>query len=85
MCHKVTGTPASAFDLDLEINCVIRETGLQNAFVLHLQKFAFSSRFLSPEFIPPRGRIDPLKLFLERKDMIQRRKVFNIPEFYVGQ
>ncbi|KFO75835.1 hypothetical protein N303_03490, partial [Cuculus canorus] len=41
-------------------------------------------RFLSPEFIPPRGRTDPLKFFIERKDMIQRRKVFNIPEFYVG-
>uniref|UniRef100_A0A8C5JSE1 Large ribosomal subunit protein bL19m n=1 Tax=Junco hyemalis TaxID=40217 RepID=A0A8C5JSE1_JUNHY len=42
------------------------------------------SRFLSPEFIPPRGRKDPLKYYIERKDMIQRRKVFNIPEFYVG-
>ncbi|RLW12353.1 hypothetical protein DV515_00000647 [Chloebia gouldiae] len=42
------------------------------------------SRFLSPEFIPPRGRTDPLKYYIERKDMIQRRKVFNIPEFYVG-
>ncbi|XP_032911606.1 39S ribosomal protein L19, mitochondrial [Catharus ustulatus] len=41
-------------------------------------------RFLSPEFIPPRGRTDPLKYYIERKDMIQRRKVFNIPEFYVG-
>ncbi|NXR09703.1 RM19 protein, partial [Semnornis frantzii] len=41
-------------------------------------------RFLSPEFIPPRGRTDPLKFYIERKDMIQRRKAFNIPEFYVG-
>uniref|UniRef100_G1NNB1 Large ribosomal subunit protein bL19m n=1 Tax=Meleagris gallopavo TaxID=9103 RepID=G1NNB1_MELGA len=47
-------------------------------------KFGFSYRFLSPEFIPPRGRTDPLKFYIERKDMVQRRKVFNIPEFYVG-
>ncbi|OPJ73650.1 39S ribosomal protein L19, mitochondrial [Patagioenas fasciata monilis] len=52
--------------------------------IIDKQKQRDEKRFLSPEFIPPRGRIDPLKLFLERKDMIQRRKVFNIPEFYVG-
>lgn len=42
-------------------------------------------RFLSPEFIPPRQRTDPLKFFIERKDMIRRRKVLNIPEFYAGK
>lgn len=41
-------------------------------------------RFLSPEFIPPRQRTNPVKFAIERKDMIQRRKVLNIPEFYVG-
>ncbi|KAM6992410.1 large ribosomal subunit protein bL19m [Tautogolabrus adspersus] len=41
-------------------------------------------KFLSPEFIPPRQRTDPFKFFIERKDMIRRRKVLNIPEFYVG-
>ncbi|XP_003469013.1 large ribosomal subunit protein bL19m [Cavia porcellus] len=41
-------------------------------------------RFLSPEFIPPRGRTDPLKFQIERKDMLERRKVLDIPEFYVG-
>lgn len=41
-------------------------------------------RFLSPEFIPPRQRTNPLKFAIERKDMVQRRKVFDIPEFYVG-
>ncbi|CAJ0968539.1 unnamed protein product [Ranitomeya imitator] len=41
-------------------------------------------RFLSPEFIPPRSRKKPLKYYLERQDMIERRKVINIPEFYVG-
>ncbi|CAO2605519.1 39S ribosomal protein L19, mitochondrial [Lemmus lemmus] len=41
-------------------------------------------RFLSPEFIPPRGRTNPLKFQLERKDMLDRRKVLHIPEFYVG-
>lgn len=41
-------------------------------------------RFLSPEFIPPRGRTNPLKFQMERKDMLQRRKVLHIPEFYVG-
>ncbi|XP_012890110.1 PREDICTED: 39S ribosomal protein L19, mitochondrial [Dipodomys ordii] len=41
-------------------------------------------RFLSPEFIPPRGRTSPLKYYLERKDMLERRKVLHIPEFYVG-
>ncbi|XP_053443686.1 39S ribosomal protein L19, mitochondrial [Nycticebus coucang] len=42
------------------------------------------TRFLSPEFIPPRGRTDPLKFQLERKDMLERRKILHIPEFYVG-
>ncbi|XP_008839803.1 39S ribosomal protein L19, mitochondrial [Nannospalax galili] len=41
-------------------------------------------RFLSPEFIPPRGRTNPLKFQMERKDMLARRKVLHIPEFYVG-
>lgn len=41
-------------------------------------------RFLSPEFIPPRGRTNPLKFKIERKDMLDRRKVLHIPEFYVG-
>lgn len=41
-------------------------------------------KFMSPEFIPPRQRTDPLKFFAERKDMIRRRKVLNIPEFYAG-
>ncbi|XP_054449532.1 large ribosomal subunit protein bL19m [Pteronotus mesoamericanus] len=42
------------------------------------------TRFLSPEFIPPRGRTNPLLFQLERKDMLERRKVLHIPEFYVG-
>ncbi|XP_053139874.1 39S ribosomal protein L19, mitochondrial isoform X3 [Hemicordylus capensis] len=41
-------------------------------------------RFLSPEFIPRQQRIDPLMFYVERRDMVQRRKVINIPEFYVG-
>ncbi|XP_028809170.1 large ribosomal subunit protein bL19m [Denticeps clupeoides] len=41
-------------------------------------------RFLSPEFIPPRQRTNPLKFSVERKDMIRRRKVLRIPEFYAG-
>ncbi|PIO14730.1 hypothetical protein AB205_0162850, partial [Aquarana catesbeiana] len=41
-------------------------------------------RFLSPEFIPRRCRKDPLYFRIERDDMIERRKTFNIPEFYVG-
>ncbi|XP_002757629.1 large ribosomal subunit protein bL19m [Callithrix jacchus] len=41
-------------------------------------------RFLSPEFIPRRGRTHPLKFQIERKDMLERRKVLHIPEFYVG-
>ncbi|XP_019376389.1 PREDICTED: 39S ribosomal protein L19, mitochondrial [Gavialis gangeticus] len=41
-------------------------------------------RFLSPEFIPRRQRTAPFKFYIERLDMIQRRKVINIPEFYVG-
>ncbi|XP_052549414.1 39S ribosomal protein L19, mitochondrial [Tympanuchus pallidicinctus] len=52
--------------------------------IIDKQKQREERRFLSPEFIPPRGRTDPLKFYIERKDMIQRRKVFNIPEFYVG-
>ena len=42
-------------------------------------------RFLSPEFVPPRQRTKPIKFTIERKDMIRRRKVLNIPEFYVGK
>lgn len=45
---------------------------------------AEKKRFLSPEFIPPRGRTNPLKFQIERKDMLERRKVLHIPEFYVG-
>ncbi|XP_053314740.1 39S ribosomal protein L19, mitochondrial [Spea bombifrons] len=41
-------------------------------------------RYLSPEFIPPRSRKDPFKFRMERKDMVERRKILNIPEFYVG-
>ncbi|XP_023662739.1 large ribosomal subunit protein bL19m [Paramormyrops kingsleyae] len=41
-------------------------------------------KFLSPEFIPPRQRTNPLKFAIERKDMTKRRKMLNIPEFYVG-
>lgn len=41
-------------------------------------------KVLSPEFLPPRQRTDPFKFFMERKDMIRRRKVLDIPEFYVG-
>ncbi|XP_039873292.1 39S ribosomal protein L19, mitochondrial [Simochromis diagramma] len=48
------------------------------------QTVASLRKFLSPEFIPPRQRTDPLKFSIERKDMIRRRKVLNIPEFYVG-
>ncbi|XP_075719957.1 large ribosomal subunit protein bL19m isoform X2 [Rhinoderma darwinii] len=45
---------------------------------------ASQKRFLSPEFIPPRCRKIPLKFYMERQDMIERRRVLNIPEFYVG-
>lgn len=48
------------------------------------QSVASLRKFLSPEFIPPRQRTDPFKFAIERKDMIRRRKVFSIPEFYVG-
>ncbi|XP_028253321.1 large ribosomal subunit protein bL19m [Parambassis ranga] len=48
------------------------------------QTAASLRKFLSPEFIPPRQRTDPFKFFLERKDMIRRRKTLDIPEFYVG-
>ncbi|XP_041832135.1 39S ribosomal protein L19, mitochondrial [Melanotaenia boesemani] len=48
------------------------------------QTVASLRKFLSPEFIPPRQRTNPLKFFIERKDMIRRRKVLDIPEFYAG-
>ncbi|XP_041815027.1 39S ribosomal protein L19, mitochondrial [Chelmon rostratus] len=48
------------------------------------QTAASQRKFLSPEFIPPRQRTDPFKFFLERKDMVRRRTVLSIPEFYVG-
>uniref|UniRef100_A0A8D0FN55 Large ribosomal subunit protein bL19m n=1 Tax=Strix occidentalis caurina TaxID=311401 RepID=A0A8D0FN55_STROC len=85
-CRAAPPAPALLRTLRSAVSAYITvcEMELPNAFVLHLQKFGFSYRFLSPEFIPPRGRTDPLKFYIERKDMIQRRKVFNIPEFYVG-
>ncbi|XP_075779520.1 large ribosomal subunit protein bL19m [Pelodiscus sinensis] len=52
--------------------------------IIDKSKVVVERRFLSPEFIPPRGRKDPLKYYIERIDMIRRRKVLNIPEFYVG-
>ncbi|XP_022045087.1 39S ribosomal protein L19, mitochondrial [Acanthochromis polyacanthus] len=48
------------------------------------QAAATMRKFLSPEFIPPRQRTNPLKFSIERKDMIRRRKILNIPEFYAG-
>ncbi|XP_057679284.1 39S ribosomal protein L19, mitochondrial [Corythoichthys intestinalis] len=48
------------------------------------QTVAALRKYLSPEFIPPRQRTNPLKFYMERKDMIRRRSVLNIPEFYVG-
>ncbi|KAL3052410.1 hypothetical protein OYC64_005036 [Pagothenia borchgrevinki] len=48
------------------------------------QTVASLRKFLSPEFIPPRQRTNPLKFSMERKDMICRRQVLNIPEFYAG-
>ncbi|XP_078398189.1 large ribosomal subunit protein bL19m [Cetorhinus maximus] len=48
------------------------------------QSVTTQRRFVSPEFIMRRGRTNPLKFSIERKDMAQRRKVLNIPEFYVG-
>ncbi|XP_034554963.1 39S ribosomal protein L19, mitochondrial [Notolabrus celidotus] len=48
------------------------------------QTAASLRKFLSPEFIPHRQRINPIKFAIERKDMIRRRKVIDIPEFYVG-
>ncbi|XP_065257583.1 large ribosomal subunit protein bL19m [Emys orbicularis] len=52
--------------------------------VVDKHKEVVERRFLSPEFIPPRERTDPLKFYIERTDMIRRRKVLDIPEFYVG-
>ncbi|XP_007260532.2 39S ribosomal protein L19, mitochondrial [Astyanax mexicanus] len=52
--------------------------------VIKSQSQASLRKFLSPEFIPPRQRTNPIKFAIERKDMIRRCKVLNIPEFYVG-
>ncbi|KAG7508989.1 39S ribosomal protein L19, mitochondrial [Solea senegalensis] len=52
--------------------------------IIDKSKAIILRKFLSPEFIPPRQRTDPFKFYLERKDMILRRKVLKIPEFYVG-
>ncbi|XP_078697925.1 large ribosomal subunit protein bL19m-like [Branchiostoma floridae x Branchiostoma belcheri] len=45
-----------------------------------------TTRFISPEFIIPRGmKADfPTKNHVERMDMLRRRSVMDIPEFYVG-
>ncbi|XP_061667535.1 39S ribosomal protein L19, mitochondrial [Syngnathoides biaculeatus] len=48
------------------------------------QSVAALRKFLSPEFVPPRQRTNPVKFYMERKDMIRRRTVINLPEFYVG-
>ncbi|KAI8502691.1 mitochondrial 54S ribosomal protein YmL19 [Branchiostoma belcheri] len=45
-----------------------------------------TTRFISPEFIIPRGmKADfPTKNHVERMDMLRRRSVMDIPGFYVG-
>ncbi|XP_051908432.1 39S ribosomal protein L19, mitochondrial [Hippocampus zosterae] len=48
------------------------------------QNEAALRKFLSPEFIPPRQRTNSLKFYMERKDMVRRRTVIDLPEFYVG-
>ncbi|XP_061741782.1 39S ribosomal protein L19, mitochondrial [Nerophis ophidion] len=48
------------------------------------QTAAALRKFLSPEFIPPRQRTNPLKFYMERKDMVRRRSIIDLPEFYVG-
>ncbi|XP_071801258.1 large ribosomal subunit protein bL19m-like [Asterias amurensis] len=41
-------------------------------------------RFTSPELLPPMGTRSKLLDYLERQDCYKRRKVIDIPEFYVG-
>lgn len=45
-----------------------------------------SYRFIYPEFQPKPDALyrNPLREKLERQDMLRRRAVMNIPEFYVG-
>ena len=47
----------------------------------------FFFRFVYPEFLPnPDWRFrDRISEKLERRDMMRRRAVMNIPEFYVGK
>ncbi len=42
-------------------------------------------RFTSPELLPPMGTRSKLLDYLERQDCYKRRKVIDIPEFYVGK
>jgi large subunit ribosomal protein L19 len=46
-----------------------------------------SDRFIYPDFLPDPVFYfrDKIKEKLERRDMIERRKQINIPEFYVGR
>nr|XP_056712827.1 39S ribosomal protein L19, mitochondrial [Euleptes europaea] len=91
-CKKILGTRGAYrryFSVSAFLNC---KDGQQPKFkpppkpviIDESKPLAAERRFLSPEFIPLRGRTDPLKHYIERRDMVQRRKVVNIPEFYVG-
>ncbi|KAL0965072.1 hypothetical protein UPYG_G00276390 [Umbra pygmaea] len=82
---RFLSTSLCRFTLDSDDSKPTKFTPPQKPVIIDkTQSEASLRKFLSPEFIPPRQRTNPLKFAIERKDMIQRRKVLNIPEFYVG-
>ena len=65
----------------LNINTAIRDTVDQSNRIRRR-----SYRFMFPEFLPDPDPLyrNPVRERLERIDMLKRRQVVEIPEFYVG-
>lgn len=59
----------------------------KNCWLKDFQSFIFFSRFIYPEFLPdPKYEFrNKIREKMERSDMLKRRKILYIPEFYVGK
>ncbi|XP_003793405.2 39S ribosomal protein L19, mitochondrial [Otolemur garnettii] len=80
--RPLLSAPVSVFCVEMQY--LYQKAAFNNVQLNRKHNKLGNEKFLSPEFIPPRGRTDPLKFQLERKDMLERRKILHIPEFYVG-
>lgn len=60
---------------------------LKNCWLKDFKSLIFFCRFIYPEFLPdPKYEFrNKIREKMERSDMLKRRKVLYIPEFYVGK